>query len=57
MSIPEGALSSDAGDLDFGQEVTLGDKLKAFKSSGFDQESYVSAKCRTTSEKVKSCSF
>ncbi|CAH1434108.1 unnamed protein product [Lactuca virosa] len=51
MSIPEGALSSDAGDLDFGQEVTLGDKLKAFKSSGFDQESYVSAKCRTTSEK------
>ncbi|KAL4574159.1 hypothetical protein LXL04_020984 [Taraxacum kok-saghyz] len=52
MSIPDGEFSSsNAGDLDFGQEVTLGDKLKAFKSSGFDQESYVSAKCRTTSEK------
>ncbi|GJY88653.1 exocyst complex component EXO84A [Tanacetum coccineum] len=39
------------GDLDFGQEVTLSDKLKAFKTSGFDPENYVSAKCRTTSEK------
>nr|XP_043626043.1 exocyst complex component EXO84A-like [Erigeron canadensis] len=42
---------SNAGDLDFGQEVTLGDKLKGFKSSGFDPENYVSTKCRTTSEK------
>ncbi|KAI3516361.1 hypothetical protein L1887_15276 [Cichorium endivia] len=51
MALPDGEFSSNAGDLDFGQEVTLSDKLKAFKSSGFDQESYVSAKCRTTSEK------
>ncbi|KAJ0714501.1 putative cullin repeat-like-containing domain superfamily, exocyst component Exo84 [Helianthus annuus] len=50
MSI-EGAFSSTAGDLDFGQEVTIGDKLKVFKSSDFDPENYVSTKCRTTSEK------
>lgn len=52
-SLPEGAFSSStAGDLDFGLEVTLSDKLKVFKSSGFDPENYVSTKCRTTSEKV-----
>ncbi|KAI3733584.1 hypothetical protein L6452_13028 [Arctium lappa] len=51
MSLPEGAFSSSAGDLDFGQEVTLGEKLKVFKTSGFDPEDYVSTKCRTTSEK------
>ncbi|XP_071688650.1 exocyst complex component EXO84A-like [Rutidosis leptorrhynchoides] len=50
-SLPEGSFSSTAGDLDFGQEVTLSDKLKVFKSSGFDPENYVSTKCRTTSEK------
>ncbi|KVI05571.1 Cullin repeat-like-containing domain-containing protein, partial [Cynara cardunculus var. scolymus] len=51
MSLPEGTFSSSAGDLDFGQEVTLGEKLKVFKTSGFDPEDYVSTKCRTTSEK------
>ncbi|KAI7751359.1 hypothetical protein M8C21_023456, partial [Ambrosia artemisiifolia] len=45
---------SIAGDLDFGQEVTIGDKLKLFKSSDFDPENYVSTKCRTTSEKIVS---
>ncbi|KAI3800491.1 hypothetical protein L1987_28582 [Smallanthus sonchifolius] len=51
MSLPEGSFSSTTGDLDFSQEVTLSDKLKVFKSSDFDPENYVSAKCRTTSEK------
>ncbi|KAJ9554376.1 hypothetical protein OSB04_018421 [Centaurea solstitialis] len=50
-SLPDGAFSSSAGDLDFGQEVTLGEKLKVFKTSGFDPEDYVSTKCRTTGEK------
>ncbi|XP_076933116.1 exocyst complex component EXO84A-like [Bidens hawaiensis] len=48
----EVTFTSTAGDLDFGQEVTLSDKLKVFKSSDFDPENYVSTKCRTTSEKV-----
>ncbi|XP_076944962.1 exocyst complex component EXO84A-like [Bidens hawaiensis] len=51
MSMDEVPFTSTAGDLDFGQEVTLSDKLKVFKSSDFDPENYVSTKCRTTSEK------
>lgn len=52
MALPEGSFPSTMGDLDFGQEVTLNEKLKVFKSSEFDPENYVSTKCRTTSEKV-----
>ncbi|KAD3069168.1 hypothetical protein E3N88_37048 [Mikania micrantha] len=36
----ESILPYTKGDLDFGQEVTLSEKLKVFKSSGFDPENY-----------------
>uniref|UniRef100_A0A5B6YRN4 Exocyst component Exo84 C-terminal domain-containing protein n=1 Tax=Davidia involucrata TaxID=16924 RepID=A0A5B6YRN4_DAVIN len=46
------SFSSSRGDsIDFDTELSLSDRLKAFKSSHFDPESYVTTKCHAMSEK------
>lgn len=40
-----------------GPELTLSEKLKVFKSSGFDPEAFLSTKCGNMSEKVFSFVF
>lgn len=52
------SFSSTKGDpADFEAELTLSDKLKTFKSSTFDPDSYICSKCRTMNEKVSVFSF
>ncbi|XP_073054343.1 exocyst complex component EXO84A [Primulina eburnea] len=48
-----GSFSSSKGSdsADFEVELTLSDKLKVFKSSQFDPDSYVTTRCRAMSEK------
>ncbi|KAL6513832.1 Exocyst complex component exo84a [Orobanche hederae] len=47
------SFSSSKGDsLDFESELTLSDKLKVFKSTNFDPQSYVSNHCGAMSEKA-----
>ncbi|CAK9172230.1 unnamed protein product [Ilex paraguariensis] len=49
-----GSFSSSKGDsADFEPELTLSDKLKAFKSSQFEPEAYVTTKCGGMSEKLR----
>lgn len=49
-----GSFSSSIGDsIDFEEkDLSLSDKLKVFKGSGFDPDSYVTNRCRHMSEKV-----
>ncbi|RAL40053.1 hypothetical protein DM860_008193 [Cuscuta australis] len=61
MELKESLTSStskggDSTDFEVEHHQTLSDKLKAFKSSAFDPEAYVSTKCRSISEKVLSLS-
>lgn len=52
ISHPRASFSSSKGDsTEFEAELTLSDKIKAFKSSNFDPEGYVTNKCRQMSEK------
>ncbi|VFQ80213.1 unnamed protein product [Cuscuta campestris] len=56
MELKESLTSStskggDSTDFEVEHHQTLSDKLKAFKSSAFDPEAYVSTKCRSISEK------
>ncbi|THG22808.1 hypothetical protein TEA_025653 [Camellia sinensis var. sinensis] len=52
ISHPQASFSSSKGDsTDFEAELPLSDRLKAFKSSNFDPEGYVTNKCRAMSEK------
>ncbi|KAL6567747.1 hypothetical protein OROGR_001415 [Orobanche gracilis] len=47
------SFSSSKGDsLDFENELTLSDKLKVFKSTNFNPQSYVTNHCGAMSEKV-----
>ncbi|KAL7164015.1 hypothetical protein ACSBR2_040010 [Camellia fascicularis] len=51
-SHPQASFSSSKGDsTDFEAELSLSDRLKAFKSSNFDPEGYVTNKCCAMSEK------
>lgn len=51
-SNPGTSFSSSKGDsAEFETELTLKDRLKAFKSSHFDPDAYVSSKCRAMKEK------
>lgn len=45
--------SKGSGSMDFDSELTLSDKLKVFKSTNFDPQSYVTNHCGAMSEKVK----
>lgn len=49
-----GSFSSSIGDsIDFDEkDLSLSDKLKVFKSSAFDPDSYVTNRCRHMCEKV-----
>lgn len=49
-----GSFSSSIGDsIDFDEkDLSLSDKLKVFKASAFDPDSYVTNRCRQMSEKV-----
>ncbi|KAI8528452.1 hypothetical protein RHMOL_Rhmol12G0149400 [Rhododendron molle] len=52
ISHPTASFSSSKGDeTEFEAELTLSEKIKAFKSSNFDPEGYVTNKCRQMSEK------
>ncbi|XP_010543961.1 PREDICTED: exocyst complex component EXO84A [Tarenaya hassleriana] len=47
-----GSMSSSIGDsADLEANLTLSDRLKVFKSSGFDPDSYVTSKCQHMNEK------
>lgn len=49
-------LSSESIDFEQDQELSLSDRLKLFKSSQFDPESYLTSKCRGMSEKeIRHC--
>lgn len=57
-SMSHTSFSSSRGDsLDFDSDLTLNDRLKAFKSSNFDPEAYVSSKCQSMHEKVRESPF
>lgn len=49
-----GSFSSSIGDsIDFDEkDLSLSDKLKVFKASAYDPDSYVTNRCRQMSEKV-----
>ncbi|XP_057493144.1 LOW QUALITY PROTEIN: exocyst complex component EXO84A [Actinidia eriantha] len=52
ISHPRASFSSSRGDsTEFDTDLTLSDRIKAFKSSNFDPEGYVTNKCHAMSEK------
>ncbi|WVZ10662.1 hypothetical protein V8G54_015192 [Vigna mungo] len=54
FTTPRGSLSSSIGDAsELEANLTLSDRLKVFKSSSFDPNSYVASKSRTMNEKCR----
>lgn len=52
--LSKGSISSSIGDSwELEGTLPLSDRLKAFKTSQFDPDSYITHKCHTMSEKVR----